>query len=252
MAGHSQWANRKHRKARQDAKRGKLFSRLGREIMIAAREGGGDPDANARLRMAIERARQASLPADNIERAIKRGTGELEGQSFEELMYEGYGPGGAALLIQIVTDNRNRTASEVRHLFSKHGGNLSEKGSVAWMFERKGLLYVERSEVTMDEEELMLASIEAGAEDFRSNDEGFEIITSVDDLESVRTELEEAGVNKFSTVELTQLPVNQVAVDGKEAEQLLRLLDALEDHDDVQSLYSNFDISEELLAAFSE
>ncbi|MEX2355668.1 MAG: YebC/PmpR family DNA-binding transcriptional regulator, partial [Thermaerobacterales bacterium] len=199
MAGHSQWANRKHRKARQDAKKGKIFSKMAREITMAAREGGGDPEANARLRMALEKARQASVPADNIERAVKRGTGDMEGQAYEELTYEGYGPGGVALLLRVLTDNRNRAAADIRHLFSKYGGNLGENGCVAWMFERKGVILVDRSAPGADEDTLLLAALEAGAEDFRPGAEDFEVITAPDDLATVREALEGAGAEEVSS-----------------------------------------------------
>lgn len=248
MAGHSEWANRKHRKARQDAKKGKLFSKMAREITVAARDG-GDPETNSRLRMAIERAREFSVPSDNIERAIKRGTGELAGQEFSELLYEGFGPGGVAVMLRILTDNRNRTAAEVRHLFSRHGGSLGENGSVAWMFERKGVLQTEGKPVA-DEDEMLLLAVEAGAEDFKVNADGYEIITSPEDLEDVRQGLAAAGISELASYDITYVPTTETAVDGEEAQQLLRLLEALEDHDDVQDVYSNFDIAAEVLAAF--
>lgn len=250
MAGHSQWANRKHRKARQDAKKGKIFSKMAREITMAARQGGGDPDANPRLRTALEKARQFGVPNENIERAIKRGTGELAGAAYEELTYEGYGPGGVALMVRVVTDNRNRAASEIRHLFGKYGGNLGESGCVSWQFERKGLISVDRAAAGVDEETLMTAAVEADAEDFRVEGDVVEVITPPEALEAVRQALEAAGVREFTTVEVTMMPQNQVRLEGREAEQLLRLLDALEDHDDVQDVYSNFEIADEVLAAF--
>ncbi|MFO7245246.1 MAG: YebC/PmpR family DNA-binding transcriptional regulator [Bacillota bacterium] len=250
MAGHSQWANRKHRKARQDAKKGKIFSKMAREITMAARMGGGDPDINPRLRAALEKARQFGVPNENIERAIKRGTGELEGAAYEELMYEGYGPGGVALMVRVVTDNRNRAAGEIRHIFSKHGGSLGEKGSVAWQFERKGLITIDRASAGVDEETLMMAALEADAEDVRVEGDVYEIITAPEALEAVRQSLEAAGVTQFNTADVTLLPQTQVRLEGREAEQLLRLLDALEDHDDVQEVYGNYDIAEEVMAAF--
>lgn len=224
---------------------------MAREIMMAAREGGGDPEANPRLRLALERARQFAVPSDNIERAIKRGTGEIEGQTYEEITYEGYGPGGVALMLQVVTDNRNRTASEIRHLFSRHGGNLGEAGCVAWMFERKGLIVIDREEANgISEDELLMAALEANAEDFRVSDELFEVVTAPQDLDAVRQALQAVGVEQFSSDQLTMVPSSQVQVAGREAEQLLRLLDALEDHDDVQEVYGNYDIAEEALVAY--
>ncbi|HEX6988779.1 MAG TPA: YebC/PmpR family DNA-binding transcriptional regulator, partial [Bacillota bacterium] len=247
---HSKWANRKHRKARQDAKKGKIFSKMAREITMAARQGGGDPDANPRLRAALEKARQYGVPNDNIERAVKRGTGELEGADYEELTYEGYGPGGVGLLVRVVTDNRNRTASEIRHIFSRHGGNLGETGSVSWQFERKGLISVPRASAGVDEESLMLAALEADAEDFRVEGDVYEVITPPEALEAVRQALVDAGVREFESAEVTMLPQAQIRLEGREAEQLLRLLDALEDHDDIQDVYGNYDIADEVLAAF--
>ncbi|HEY8393325.1 MAG TPA: YebC/PmpR family DNA-binding transcriptional regulator [Thermaerobacter sp.] len=246
MAGHSKWANRKHRKARQDAKKGKIFSKLSREIITAVRQGGGDPDANPRLRMALERARQYSMPAENIERAIKRGLGELDsGEEYEELIYEGYGPGGVALMLEILTDNRNRSAGEIRHIFAKHGGNLGESGCVAWMFDRKGVITV-AGESLPSEDDLLLIAVEAGAEDMKREDDGYIIYTSPDDLHEVREALEKAGV-PVQDAALRMVPKTEVRVEGKEAEQLLRLLDALEDHDDVQEIYGNFELPDELL-----
>lgn len=246
MAGHSKWANRKHRKARQDAKKGKIFSKLSREIITAVRQGGGDPDANPRLRLALERARQYSMPAENIERAIKRGLGELEtGEEYEELIYEGYGPGGVALMLEILTDNRNRSAGEIRHIFAKHGGNLGESGCVAWMFDRKGVITVAGDSLP-SEDDLLLIAVEAGAEDMKREDDGYIIYTNPDDLHDVREALEKAGV-PVQNAELRMVPKTEVRVEGKEAEQLLRLLDALEEHDDVQEIYGNFELPDELL-----
>lgn len=249
MAGHSKWHNRKHRKERQDAKRGKVFSKLAREIMVAARQGGGDPETNARLRQAIERARAFEMPNENIERAIHRGVGEGDADRYESLIYEGYGPGGVALLLEILTDNRNRTAGEIRHIFSRHGGSLGEAGCVAWMFERKGLIAVERDGTPLGEEDLLLAAIDAGAEDFRATEEGYEIVTPPDALDQVRQALERAGVTRFAAAELTYLPKVQVRVEGRDAEQLLKLIEQLEDHDDVQEIHANYDMAEEVLAA---
>ncbi|QIA26825.1 YebC/PmpR family DNA-binding transcriptional regulator [Thermaerobacter sp. PB12/4term] len=245
MAGHSKWANRKHRKARQDAKKGKIFSKLAREIITAVRQGGGDPEANPRLRLALERARQFSMPAENIERAIKRGLGESDAESYEELIYEGYGPGGVALMLEILTDNRNRSAGEIRHIFAKHGGNLGESGCVAWMFDRKGVITVP-AQGAPAEDDLLLLAVEAGAEDLKAEDGSFMIYTDPDDLHRVREALEKAGV-PVEDAGLRMVPKTEVKVEGKEAEQLLRLLDALEDHDDVQEIYGNFELPDELL-----
>jgi YebC/PmpR family DNA-binding regulatory protein len=250
MAGHSKWANRKHRKERQDAKKGKIFSKMARELMIAARQGGPDPETNARLRLAIERAKSFGVPAENIERAIQRGAGGGEADRYEELLYEGYGPGGVALMLAIQTDNRNRTASEIRHMFARHGGNLGEAGCVAWMFERKGLLVVDREEAGMGEDELLALAVEAGAEDFRAEGDTYEIVTAPEALEEVRAALARAGVRRFASAGLTWLPKVQVPVAGREAEQLMRLLDQLEDHDDVQEIYGNYDLAEEALLAY--
>lgn len=219
---------------------------MARMIEQAAREGGGDPSANFRLRLAIEKARAVNLPSENIERAIKRGIGELEGQSFEEIVYEGYGPGGVAVLLQIMTDNRNRTASDIRHLFSKHGGNLGESGCVAWMFEKKAELRVAAQGV--DEEELMLAAAEAGAEDIEEDDEAFVVVAPPDVLSEVRQALTDQGFN-VTEAEVTMRPKNTVSVEGEVAKKVLDLLNALEDHDDVQDVYANFDISDEALVS---
>jgi YebC/PmpR family DNA-binding regulatory protein len=230
-----------------DAKRGKLFTKLIREITVAAREGGGDPDANPRLRTAIANARANNMPWDNIERAIKRGTGELaDGGTFEEVTYEGYGPGGVALLIEAVTDNRNRTTADIRHILSRNGGSLGEKGCVSWIFDRKGLIVVDKEEA--DEEELLMVAADAGAEDMKDEDDAFEIYTDPEQFEQVRSAVEEAGF-KITRAELTMVPKTTVQVQGKEAEQLIRLLDALEDNDDVQKVHSNFEMPDELLEA---
>ena len=246
MAGHSKWANIKHKKAREDAKRGKIFTKVTREIIVAARLGGGDPDKNPRLRRAIQKAKSVNMPKENIERAIKRGTGELEGVSYEEVVYEGYGPGGVAILVEAITDNRNRTVSEIRTIFSKHGGNLGEAGCVAWMFERKGLITVK----DVDEDLLMEVAIEAGAEDVSQEEGLFSVITAVEDLDRVREAIEEKGI-KVESARLTYIPQSTVRVEGEKAEKLIKLLDALEDHDDVQNVYANFDVPEEVLASIS-
>ncbi|REJ37231.1 MAG: YebC/PmpR family DNA-binding transcriptional regulator [Bacillota bacterium] len=247
MAGHSKWANIKHKKEKEDARRGKLFTKLSRQITVAAREGGPDPAANARLRLAIEKARAVNMPMENIERAIKRGTGELEGANYEELIYEGYGPGGVAIMLEIMTDNRNRTASEVRHLFSRYGGNLGETGCVAWMFERRGLITIDRRSV-QDEDALLLAAAEAGADDVKSNDDQFEVYTDPDVLEQAKDYLAQAGYT-IASAGLTMVPKTSVQVVGEDAARLMKLLDALEEHDDVQEVYANFDVPDEVLQA---
>ncbi|HHY96141.1 MAG TPA: YebC/PmpR family DNA-binding transcriptional regulator [Firmicutes bacterium] len=244
MSGHSKWANIKHTKAKKDAERGNLFSKLAREIIVAARHGGGNLEGNARLRLAVEKARDANMPADNITRLIKRGTGELEGVTYEELTYEGYGPGGVAILLDVVTDNRNRTASELRFLFSRHGGNLGETGCVSWMFSKKGYISIDRAAAGAagkDEDALLMLALEAGAEDFQSDEDSYEVITAPDELEDVRQALRAAGIQP-EVAEVTMVPQSTVEVRGKEAEQVLRLMDALSDHDDVQKAYANFDI----------
>jgi YebC/PmpR family DNA-binding regulatory protein len=247
MAGHSKWANIKHKKAREDAKKGKTFSKLVKEIMVAAKMGGSDPASNPRLRTAIDKAKGENLPADNIERAIKKGAGELEGVNYEEGVYEGYGPGGVAVLVNFMTDNRNRTASDVRHAFTKHGGSLGQSGSVAWMFEQKGLFTFDIDSIS--EEALMEAALEAGAEDMVPNkDDGlFEVYTDPSDFHQVKTSYDESGL-KYSESDISMIPKNTVKVECKTAQQVLRLLEDLEDLDDVQTVYANFDIPAEEMA----
>ncbi|MBT8196946.1 MAG: YebC/PmpR family DNA-binding transcriptional regulator [Acidimicrobiia bacterium] len=242
MAGHSKWANIKHRKGRQDAKRGKLFGKLIRAIEMSAREGGGDPEANATLATAVQKAKDASVPKDNIERAIARGIGEVEGVSYEEVWYEGYAPGGVALYVQCLTDNRNRTASDVRSQFTRNNGSLGEPGSVGYLFEQKGYVLV-----TGDEETVIEAALEGGAEDVRASGDQWEVITSPGDLAVVRSSIESAGLD-IDQAEVTQLPSTVVPVDASTAPQVLRLVDALDDLDDVQEVYANFDIPDEVLA----
>ena len=242
MAGHSKWANIKHRKGRQDAARGKLFAKLIRAIESAARTGGGDVAANASLATAVQKAKDASVPKENIARAVARGTGDLEGVSYEEVWYEGYGPGGVALYVHILTDNRNRAASDVRSAFSKNGGSLGEPGSVAYLFEQKGYVLV-----AGNEDEVMLAALEGGAEDVRPSDDQWEVISQPADVMTVRTELESSGLEVIQS-EVTQMPTTSVALEADKARQVLRLLDALEDLDDVQDVYANFDIPDEVLA----
>ncbi len=246
MAGHSKWHNIRHKKAKMDAKRGQLFTKLLREITVAAKQGGGDPEFNPRLRIAIEKAKKANMPIENIERAIKRGTGELEGVNYEEVVYEGYGPEGVAIIVECLTDNRNRTTSEVRHLFTKHGGNLGSSGCVSFLFEEKGLITVPKDSIS--EEELFEKAIEAGAEDINTEDDTYyEIKTDPKDLYAVKEALEKAGV-KIEKAELTRLPTTTVEIkDSETAQKLIKLLDALEDSDDVQKVYSNFEMSEEMM-----
>ncbi len=246
MAGHSKWKQIKHRKAAQDAKRGTKFTKLIKEITVAARQGRGDPSGNPRLRVAIEAARAGNMPAENIDRAIKKGTGELAGVVYEEATYEGYGPGGAAILVQVTSDNLKRTVAEIRHLFSRTGGNLGAPNSVAWMFEKKGQLYLEAERYS--ENDVLEAALDAGAEDM-TTDEGQHVITAdAARLHSMRDTLEAKGFT-ITSVEIAMIPQSAVKVEGKEAEQLLRLADALEDHDDVSKVFSNFDIDQAKLAA---
>ncbi len=245
MAGHNKWSQIKRKKAVNDAKRGAMFTKLIREITVAAKEGGGDPDGNARLRLAIDTARQSNMPTDNIERAIKKGTGELEGVSYEEIVYEGYGPGGVALYIETLTDNQNRTVAEVRHLLTKHGGSLGTAGSVAWQFDRKGQVYVDASR--FDEDTVFEAAIEAGAEDVTSEGDEFVVTAEVVDFHGVQEGLKGAGI-EIAQAELSMIPKNEVAVAGKEAERLVKLMSALDDSDDVQRVSSNGDIDEAVLS----
>jgi YebC/PmpR family DNA-binding regulatory protein len=242
MSGHSKWSTIKRKKAAADAKRGKIFTQLIREITISARVGGGDPAANPRLRLAIDSARSQNMPKDNVERAIKKGTGELQGEQIEEVRYEGYGPGGAAVMIDTVTDNRNRTVSEIRHLFSRYGGNLGASGCVAYLFEKKGVLAFETG--TVDVDRLMEVAIEANARDVQEEGDFLEIETDPEDFEAVRRAVEEAGFEPQSA-ELTMAPQTKVDLSGREAQSLVRLCEALDAHDDVKQVYANFDISEE-------
>lgn len=244
MSGHSKWSSIKHKKAAKDAKRGKLFTKFIKEITVAARMGGGDPAANPRLRTAVQTARDNSMPNDNIERAIKKGTGELEGVAYEEISYEGYGPGGAAFLVQTLTDNRNRTVSDIRRLFNKHGGSLGETGCVAWMFDSKGFIVVSREAV--EEEVLLGLVLEAGAEDVTESDDVFEIITQPEDFIAVRESLDDGKI-PVTSAEVTMIPKSTTKLAEKEAEQILTLTEELEDHDDVQSVAANFDIPDEIL-----
>ncbi len=251
MAGHSKWANIKHKKQKEDRRRAKLFSKLSRRIAVAAREGGGDPEFNPDLRMAIEKAKNNNMPNENIEKAIKRGTGELEGVDYESFNYEGYGPGGVALFLEITTDNRNRTASEIRHILSEHGGNLGESGCVAWMFERRGQLILDNSSGEYDLDKVMLEALEAGAEDIQEEEDLIQIFTDDKEFMQVKERLEEAGY-EFDDSDIVMSPNNTVELDGSQAKEILRLMEELEDHDDIQEVYANFDIPEEIMAALEE
>jgi len=245
MSGHSKWSSIKHKKAATDAKRGKIFTKLIKEITVAARMGGGDETANPRLRTAILAAKNENMPKDNMERAIKKGTGELEGVNYEESIYEGYGPGGAAVLVESLTDNKNRTVADIRSIFGKNGGSLGENGCVAWMFKKKGYIAVERTAV--DEELLMEVALEAGAEDIREDDSNFEIITAPGDFEVVKEAVDQASI-PYIEAEVTMLPQNTTNLAGKDAEQMVRLMEFLDDCDDVQKVYTNADIPEEIVS----
>ncbi len=242
MSGHSKWANIKYRKSAQDAKRSKIFTRIIREIVIAAREGGGDAESNPRLRAVLDKAKEANMPKDTIERAIKRGTGELEGAEYIETVYEGYGPGGVAMFIRAVTDNKNRTTAAIRHLMTKYNGSLAESGSVSWIFEKKGHVVVSKSEVK-DGEEFMLNVIDAGAEDVKEDEETYDVYCQPSDLSKIVQAISEMGY-PISSSELTYMPKNTVKLSGKDAERFLQLLNVIEDNDDVQEVYSNFEIDD--------
>jgi YebC/PmpR family DNA-binding regulatory protein len=245
MSGHSKWSTIKRKKGANDAKRGKIFTQLIREIVISAKSGGGDPDSNPRLRMAVDKARGQNMPKDNIERAIRRGTGELEGESYDEIRYEGYGPAGVAVIVDTLTDNRNRTVGEVRHLFSKYGGNLGANGCVAYLFEKQGMLVFDREAV--DPDGLIEAAIEADADDVVDDDETIEIRTAPEDFERVKNAVEAKGFQP-ATAEVAMQPQTTVAVAGRAAESMLKLLEALDGHDDVRQVFANFDISDEEMA----
>lgn len=245
MSGHSKWSKVKHKKGPLDAKRGKIFSKLIREIMVAARDGGGDPNFNPRLRTIIGTAKAANMPNDNIDRAIKKGTGELEGSTFEETTYEGYGPGGVAIMINVLTDNKNRTVAEIRHILGRHNSSLGEGGCVAWNFEKKGVILIDASQAS--EETMLDAALEAGAEDIETEGDTYEVTTAWNDVMDVKDTLEAGGI-AVASAEITMLPKSTLQVDTKTAEAILRLMDALEDQDDVQHVYSNFDIPDEVMA----
>jgi YebC/PmpR family DNA-binding regulatory protein len=248
MSGHSKWSSIKHKKAARDAKRGKVFTKLIKEITIAARLGGGDPNANPRLRTAIATAKGQSMPNDNIDRAVKKGTGELGGDRLEEVVYEGYGPGGAAIIVEALTDNRNRLVAELRNLFTRHSGNLGETNCVAWMFKKRGIITVEKG--ATDEDRLIEVALEAGADDVSSSDDSYQVLTPLDKFAAVRDAIDRASI-PIAHAEVTMIPDNTVQVAGSAASQLLKLMEELEDHDDVQNVAANFDISDQDMAQYS-
>lgn len=249
MSGHSKWATIKRKKGAEDAKRGKVFTKFIREITVAARQGGGDPSGNPRLRTVIEKARAANMPQDNITRAIKKGTGELEGTSYEEFMLEGYGPGGVAVMLEVLTDNKNRTVSEIRHTFSRNNGNMGEAGCVAWVFQKKGLIHFTKNQVS--EDQLMEQALEAGAEDIKDEEDMWDVITDPASFEKVKKSLGEKSL-KPQQAELTMVPQNSVKLMGADAEKMLKLMEALEDNDDVQNVFANFDIPKEEMERLSQ
>lgn len=248
MSGHNKWSTIKHKKGAADAKRGKMFSRLIKEITIAARMGGGDADGNPRLRTAVLTARAANMPKENIERAIKRGTGEIAGVNYEEIVYEGYGPGGVAMMLEVLTDNKNRTVAEIRHIFDKYDGNLGESGCVAWMFDKRGVIEILAG--GLSEDEVMELALEAGAQDVKAEGDTFEITADPGDFEDVRSAVEGKGW-KIELAEITMIPQTTVKLEGKKAEQMLKMMDTLDDHDDLQKVSANFDISEEEMMRIS-
>jgi YebC/PmpR family DNA-binding regulatory protein len=248
MSGHSKWHNIRLKKGKMDAERGKTFTKLSREIIMAARAGGGNPDGNLRLKMAVAKARENSMPQDKIKMAIARGTGEVEGVVYDELTYEGYGPSGVAVLVECATDNRNRTVAELRNIFSKCGGNLGEQGCVAWLFTPRGLISLPKN--GKSEDDIMEAALEAGADDVKTEDESFDVYTAPEDFIAVRTALEEAGFKPLNA-EVAMIPSTTVKLEGKPAEQMLKMMDQLEDHDDVQNVHANFDLDESVIAAMA-
>ena len=248
MSGHSKWSTIKHKKGAADAKRGKIFTKLIKEITVAARMGGGDPEGNPRLRTAISAARAENMPKENIERGIKKGTGELEGVSYEEASYDGYGPGGAAVLVDCLTDNKNRSVADIKHLFERYGGNLGEPGCVTWIFEQRGLVVFEKDKV--DEDQLIDLALEAGAEDVIEEEMEFEVLTAPTDFETVKKAIDDAGL-PYTLAEVTKIPKNMVKIEGKKAQQMINLMQALEDHDDVNHVYANFDIADDVMEAMS-
>jgi YebC/PmpR family DNA-binding regulatory protein len=251
MSGHSKWSTIKRKKGKLDAQRGAMFTKVIKEITVAARHGGGDMESNPRLRTAVAASKAINMPAENIKRAILKGTGELPGTTIEEASYEGYGPGGVAIILQVLTDNKNRTVAEIRHIFTRQGGNMGEAGCVGWMFHKKGYITVDRDKTTLKEDELMDMAIEAGAADFSSDDSNvYEIFTEYNNLDKVRVVLESKGV-PLSTAEITMIPQSSVKLAGKEAEQMIKLYETLDEHDDIQKVYANFDIDEKLLEQLS-
>ena len=247
MSGHSKWHTIKHKKAAADAKRGKVFTRIIKELTVAARQGGGDPDTNPRLRTVLADAKSVNMPAENIKRAIRRGTGEEPGMSYEEVMYEGYGPGGAALLIDALTDNRNRTVGELRHMLSKNGGNLGESNSVAWMFDKKGYLVIDKANI--GEEALLAAALDAGADDVRDDGDSWEVLSAPEAFPAVLEAIKALGIEPATAQQMAMLPQNYVKLEGKAAQQMLRLMEVLDEHDDVRQVWSNFDIEEKEIEA---
>jgi YebC/PmpR family DNA-binding regulatory protein len=248
MSGHSKWSTIKRKKGKADAARGKIFTKLIKELTVAAREGGGDREGNPRLRSAVQAAKAANMPAANIDKAIKKGTGELPGVSYDQVNYEGYGPGGVAVLVETLTDNKNRAVSEIRHLFTRHGGNLGEVGCVGWMFERRGIIQVDKGK--SDEDQLLEIALEAGALDMTLEEDYFEIVTPFEKFDTVKSALDEKSVS-YSQAELTMVPQTTIKLEGKQAEQMLKLMEELEDHDDVQKVYANFDIDTEIMEKMS-
>ncbi len=244
MSGHNKWSSIKHKKAKTDSARGKAFSKLIRLITVAARQGGGNSENNPTLRLAVQKAKEINMPLENIEKAIKKGTGELEGVTYDEIVYEGYGPGGVAVMLDVTTDNRNRTTAEVRHLLSKHGGNLGEAGCVSWIFEKKGIITFDSSAV--EEDDIMMTVLEAGAEDVKTSDSTIEVITAPEDFEQTKQAVDDTGL-EYLEAKITMLPKATVHLDGKEAQQMLKLMDLLEEHDDVQDVYANFEIPDEIM-----
>ncbi len=249
MSGHSKWAGIKHKKAANDAKRGKIFTKLIKEITVAAREGGGNPESNPRLRTAINNAKSQNMPMDKIETAILRGTGQLPGTNYEEFSYEGYGPNGVAIIVEVVTDNKNRSTADMRHIFSKNGGNLGERGCVSWMFNKRGLITVDKNKA--NEDDLIAIALDAGAEDIKSDDQSFEIITAPEDFEKVKNAIQEAGI-EIGYSGVSMIPQNTVRLEGKEAIQTLKLIETLEEYDDTQNVYSNFDIPDDIIEKAAE
>lgn len=249
MSGHSKWSTIKRKKGALDAKRGKMFTKLIKEITVAARMGGGDPESNSRLRTAIATAKAENMPKDNIERAIKKGTGELEGTQYEELVYEGYGPGGVAVLVEVMTDNKNRSIAEIRHIFTKYGGNLGENGCVSWMFDKKGSLVFSKDQVS--EDDIMAIALESGADDIKETEKEYEVIVDPQEFETVKEAFDKSGIS-YLVAEIGMIPQNTISLEGKDAERMLKLMDALEDSDDVQHVYANFDISEDIMETLQD